>query len=111
MKKNLQRKGYNMEMHDEDTYIIPHNYTDNGRILGIVEKQSLYVAVAWFVPVTFLNFKFLPFSIDVKLFILILFVVPPTLFILIGVGGDTLLDFLRYVYRYYSRAKVYFYEK
>jgi len=100
-----------MEPNEEDTYIIPHNYSDNGKILGIVEKQSLYVAAAWFVPMMFLNFKFLPFSIDVKLFVLILLIVPPTLFILIGVGGDTLLDFLRYVYRFYKRARVYYYEK
>lgn len=96
---------------DEDTYIIPHNYTDNGKILGIIEKQSLYIAATWFVLMTFLNFKFLPFSVDVKIFVLILLILPPTLFILIGVGGDTLLDFLRYVHHFYRRAKVYHYEK
>jgi hypothetical protein len=100
-----------MEMNDEDTYIIPHNYSDNGKILGIVAKQSLYAAAVWFIPVSFLNFKFLPFSIDVKIFVEILLVIPPTLFILIGLGGDTLVDFIRYVYRYYTRAKVYYYEK
>lgn len=96
---------------DDDTYIIPHNYSDNGKILGIVEKQSLYTAAAWFIPMTFLNFKFLPFSIDVKIFVLILLILPPTLFILIGVGGDTLLDFLKYVYRFYKNARIYYYEK
>ena len=100
-----------MEMNDEDTYIIPHNYSDNGKILGIVEKQSLYTAAAWFIPLSFLNFKFLPFSIDMKIFVEILVIIPPTLFILIGVGGDTLLDFVRCVYKFYTRAKVYFYEK
>lgn len=100
-----------MEYNDEDTYIIPHNYVDNGKILGIVEKQSLYVAAAWFLPMTFLNFRFLPFSIDIKLFAQILLIIPPTLFILIGVGGDTLLDFAQYVYSFYTRAKVYHYEK
>lgn len=100
-----------MEPNDENTYIIPHNYSDNGKILGIVAKQSLYTAAAWFVPLTFLDFKFLPFSVDIKIFVLILVIIPPTLFILIGVGGDTLLDFIRYVYRYYTRAKVYHYEK
>ena len=60
-----------MEKYDEEetTYIIPHNYSENGKILGIVEKQSLYVAAAWFVPVTFLNFRFLPFSTDVRIFV------------------------------------------
>jgi hypothetical protein len=100
-----------MEPGDEETYIIPHNYVDNGKILGIVEKQSLYIAAGWFVPMTFLDFKFLPFSIDVKIFVLILFILPPTLFILIGAGGDTLPDFFKYVYRFYRNARVYHYGK
>lgn len=100
-----------MEHQEEDTYIIPHNYSDNGKILGIVEKHSLYLAATWFLPVSFLNFKLMPFSIDIQLFMEILLVIPPTLFILIGVGGDTLLDFIRYLFRFYTRAKVYHYEK
>lgn len=100
-----------MDTYDEDLYIIPHNYSDNGKILDIIEKQSLYTSAAWFIPVTFANFKFLHTSIDMKLFIQIIVVVPPTLFILIGVGGDTFLDFLQYVYRYYMRSKLYFYSK
>lgn len=100
-----------MDRNDEDTYIIPHNYSDNGKILGIIEKQSLYLAAAWFVPLTFINFRFVPLSHDIKLFIQILVVIPPTIFILIGIGGDTLQDFIKHVYRFYARAKVYFYEK
>lgn len=96
---------------DEDIYIIPHNYCDNGKILGLVEKQSLYIAAAWLVPMTFLNFKFLPLTTDVKIFILILLILPPTLFILIGVGGDTLPDFIKYVYQFYKRAKIYYFER
>ena len=100
-----------MNLNNEDIYIIPHNYTDNGKILGIFEKQSFFLAFIWFALFTFLNFKFLPFSVDIKIFAEILVVIPPSLFILIGVGGDTLLDFLHYVVLFYQRARIYCFEK
>lgn len=100
-----------MNSYDEDTYIIPHNYSDNGKILGIIEKQSLFVAACWFIPITFLNFKVLPMSIDFKIFIEIIIVLPPTLLILAGIGGETLLDFLKYILRFYKNSHKYYYEK
>ena len=96
---------------DEDTYIIPHNYTDNGKILGIIEKESVYLALGWFVPMAILNFKVLPFNFTAKVYIFMLLIMPPTLIALIGVGSDTLFNFLKYVYNYYKNAKVYYYEK
>lgn len=92
---------------NDDKYIIPHNYTDNGKILGIVEKQSLYLAASWFIPMTFLNFRILPFSVDIKIFFQILLITPPTIIALVGIGGDTLFDFLKYIIWFYRNAKVY----
>ena len=96
---------------NKDIYVIPHNYTDNGKILGIIEKESMYAALPWFAATSLANFLLLPVSADVKLFSFILFVAPTTLFILIGVGGDTLLNFLRYLRKFYKRARIYCYEK
>jgi hypothetical protein len=110
-RKKVLREVLAMEMNEDDIYIIPHNYSDNGKILGFIEKQSLYIASAWFVPITFLNFKFLSCFVEIKIFIEILLIVPPTLFFLVGVGGDTLFDFLRYIFRFYKKGKVYFFGK
>ena len=96
---------------EEDVYIIPHNYTDNGKILGMFEKESAYLAIAWVVPMTLLEFNFLPFSVDIKIFVLILGVIPPAIFALIGIGGETLISFVKCVHRFYSRARIYFYMK
>jgi len=93
-------------------YIIPHNYTDNGKILGIIEKQSVYTALIFFVPACFFNFKLLSFlSLDIRLFTFILFILPISCIILVGIGGDTFIDFIKNVYCFYKRAKRYYYEK
>lgn len=95
----------------EETYIIPHNYTDNGKILGMIEKQSLITASAWCLPTTYIVFKFLPLSLDYKIFTFMFLVVPPTVLALVGIGSETLVDFIKFVFRFMNRSKVYTYEK
>ena len=100
-----------MSHEQEDLYVIPHNYTDNGKILGIVETQSVYTAAIWFLPMSYIVFWLLPFSLNVRIGLFIIFVVPPTAIALVGIGSETLFDFLTFVYKYYKRAKFYHYEK
>lgn len=96
---------------EDDIYIIPHNYKDNGKIFGLIEKKSVITAAIWFIPTTYINFAFLPIPLNIRLFTFVLFVCPPTIFALIGIGNDTLVDFVKYLYNYYKRAKVYLHEK
>jgi hypothetical protein len=95
----------------KDTYIIPHNFTDNGKILGFIEKQSAASALIWFVPAAFINFKFLPFCLDIRILTFILLVCPVTLIFLTGIGGETLVDFARYLFGFLKRKRVYIYER
>lgn len=94
----------------EDTYIIPHNYTDNGKILGMIEKESLITAAVWFLPMTLLVMK-LPLSVDNRIYLFMFLVVPPTLFALVGIGSETLVDMLKFIFRFTKNSKVYTYEK
>ena len=95
----------------EETYIIPHNYTDNGKILGMIEKESLITAALWFIPMTFIIFKFSPLSIDYNIILFMVIVCPPTVLALIGIGSETLADFVKFIFRFMKRSKVYTYEK
>lgn len=95
----------------ENIYIIPHNFTENGKILGFIEKESAVSALVWFVPVTFLNFKLLPFSLDVRIFTFIILVCPPALLLLFGIGSETFVNFVRFSFRFLKWRKVYLYER
>jgi len=101
----------NNEIEQEEAYIIPHNYTDTGKVLGLFDKQSFYLSVIWFLLMGFINFKLLPISIDAKIFTLILLVCPPGIIALVGIGGDTLIDFIGYIVSFKKRARTYYYEK
>lgn len=92
-------------------YIIPHNFSDNGKVLGFIEKESTVSALVWFIPLTFLDFRFLPFSLDARIFLFILIICPPTLLLLVGIGGETCIDFVRFAFRFLKRRKTYIYER
>lgn len=95
----------------EDLYIIPHNYIDNGKFLGLIEMQSIYTAGIICVPLTAINFWLLPVPLSVSIITFIVFIAPITLVSLVGIGQDTLVNFLRFIYKFYRNAKVYKYEK
>ena len=67
------------------TYLIPHNYKNNGRILNIFYPKNIAAALVWLVPTTLITVV-LPGSINVKLFVYILVAIPPSLLILVGYG-------------------------
>lgn len=96
---------------NELKYIIPHNFTDNGRLLGFIEKESAVSALVWFVPATFLDFRFLPVSLDIRIFVFILVICPPTLLLLVGIGGEICIHFVRFAFKYIRRRKIYIYER
>lgn len=96
---------------NELKYIIPHNFTENGRILGFIEKESAVSALVWFIPAAFLDFRFLPASLDIRIFLFILVVCPPTLLLLVGIGGEICIHFIRYTFCFMKRRKIHIYER
>lgn len=67
-----------------NTYFIPHNFTNNGRIWGMFRGKDVRNALFWMVPVTALIFFCLPLSFNGKVFCEILLAIPPALGILLG---------------------------
>lgn len=97
---------------DEEIYIIPHNYTENGKILGVFEKQAFIIAVGIFLGGGFLMFYVLPeFNTTFKMILFFLIFVFPAVVIAIGIGHDSFIDFVKFFLRFNKMRKVYHYEK
>ncbi len=96
---------------EEDYYIIPKNYKENGKILGIIDKESFIVGSIWGVCSAFL-FYFLPFlSVLVRGILFVILGVAPTVIIYAGIGHDTVVDYIKYYLQFSKNAKIYKYEK
>ncbi len=84
------------------SFLIPHNYTNNGRIFNMFDKKKLTWAVLWFIPSTVAMF-FLPLKIEDIIFWWVLISPPPAIAILAGYG-----DYIRYFILFMANRRIYY---
>lgn len=87
---------------NNNQYLIPHNYTNNGRVFNLFPRKDITKAIIWFIPVTFIIF-YLPIEFKIKLFAEVLLAVPPTLAILAGYA-----NWIAYVLLFLRKRTVYY---
>ena len=73
-----------------ETYYIPANYTDAGRIFGLFEIRNVIEALLLGVPVLAFCLKFLPFGLTAKIILTLVIVIPAVGFAVMGINGDSL---------------------
>ncbi len=94
---------------NDETYFIPNNFTDAGRVFGLFETRNLIEAVILTLPLLLLCVKLLPFSLTVKIIVTLSVTVPVGGFGLIGIGDDSLTRWLSSWWRWRcSRRKIYY---
>jgi hypothetical protein len=91
-------------MMDIETYYIPANFTDAGRLLGLFEIRNVIEAVVLGLPVLFFAFTLLPFAITTRLIISLILFVPTAGFALNGIGDDSLTRYVK-AWRKWGRRK------
>jgi hypothetical protein len=89
-----------------DLYHIPSNYTDAGRLFGLFEIRNTIEAVIVTIPILFLSFSLLPFSITVKTIVTLTLAIPCGGFALIGIQDDCLSRFLQGYIRWRKGRKI-----
>ena len=91
-------------------FIFPQNYNFNIKLLGIIDYTAAIVDGIWGIVVFFvLNIFFK--SISIKIFLFIILVFPVAILSIVGVDGENLLYFLKYILKYIFKQKLYIYEK
>ena len=77
-----------------ETYYIPANFTDAGRVMGLFEIRNLIEAVLLTLPILYLCLAFVPLSMTPKIIATLTVLVPVGGFGLIGVSDDSLTRWL-----------------
>lgn len=75
---------------DSETYYIPVNYTDAGKLFGLFEIRNAIESVVLGLPVLGLCTALLPFTITWKIIVTLCLLVPTVGFALIGLKDDSL---------------------
>ena len=90
-------------MDNEDTYFIPANFTDAGRVFGMFELRNCIEAVVLAAPtlgLCMLIARQLAVSLTIKLVISLCLLVPVCGFALIGIRDDSPSRFLSVYFRW-----------
>ena len=95
---------------NKQCYVFPNNFDDAGKFLGLIEYRTLVSIAIWFAVVLGLCY-FLKVSVQIKVYGFIFMFFPPALFLIIGINGDNVLDFIRYFLKFSKNASVYIYSK
>ncbi|MEG0756089.1 MAG: hypothetical protein RR450_06810 [Oscillospiraceae bacterium] len=89
-----------------ETYHIPVNYTDAGRLFGLFEMRNAIETAILVIPVLFLCAFFLPLGLTAKIITTLVIGVPLGGFSLIGIRDDSLTRFLSAWWRWHKRRRV-----
>ena len=91
-------------------FIIPQNYNFKNKIFGIIDYSTAIFNIIWyFLIFLFLNIVFKDWNI--RIFLLISLCFPITLFSIIGLNGEPLVYFIKYIIKFLFRPKLYLFKK
>lgn len=89
-------------------FIFPQNYHFKNKILGIIDYQTAFVNLVWYIIVfIFVNIFFK--SINLKITVLISLCFPLLLFSFSGFHGENIIDVIKYLFKFIVKQKLYFY--
>ena len=91
-------------------FIIPQNYKFNTKILGLFDYQTAILNTVWG-GLVFLILNLIFKSLNIKLFLFIIFVFPVVVFSIVGINGENIINVIIYIIKYISKPKLYLYNK
>ena len=92
-----------------DSYFIPTNFTDAGRVMGLFELRNLIEALILTLPALYLCLAFLPLDLTPKLIATLSVTVPLGGFGLIGISDDSLSRWLKSWLRWRGHRRIMYY--
>ena len=92
-----------------ETYHIPVNFTDAGRLFGMFEIRNAMEAILLSVPILFFCINCLPLTLTPKIIVTMVILVPVGGFALIGINGDCLSRWLSNWWQWRKHRRMLFY--
>lgn len=91
---------------ESETYYIPANYTDAGKLFGLFEIRNAIEAVLVGLPVLAFCVTCLPLAITAKIVVSLFLLVPTVGFALIGLKDDSLTRYLHTWWTWRNKRRV-----
>lgn len=91
---------------ERDVYLIPQNFVDTGTILGGTVKLRNALEAAVLAVGSAIPLFYLPLAFNIRLMIVIAVSVPLGVFGVVGIGGDSLTQFVAHWLRFIKRRRI-----
>ena len=91
-------------------FIFPQNYNFNSKLLGIIDYTAAIIDLIW-AGIVFILLNLIFNSIQIKLFIFIVLVLPVLIISIVGINGENILNVIIYILKYAFKPKIYVYNK
>ena len=91
-------------------FIFPENYNFKNKLFGLFDYSTVIINIIW----AFLMFqvaKILPFNLNIKISVFIIFYFPLLLFSIFGFNNENIFYFLSYMIKFVKNRSVYFFSK
>ena len=95
-------------MENKKKYIFPMNYKQKEKFMGVIDYKVLVVC-GIFLAIIFFIVKNLSVTLFSKIVTFIVVAGCPTIFILIGINGENMVDFIYFIFKFFIKCKVYVY--
>lgn len=92
-------------------FLVPANYTDSGRVLGMFKTRNFIDALIVILVVGYPEVKFITLELTIKAAIICVTMIPLIAFSLIGISGDSLFERLILMIRYCAFQKKYHFKR
>lgn len=91
-------------------FIIPQNYNFKNKILGIIDYPTVFFNIIWY-AIIFIIINFLVYNWNIKIFLIISFSFPITIFSVLGINNEPITYVFKYVLKFIFKPKLYLYKK
>lgn len=91
-------------------FIFPQNYNFNHKLFGFIDYSTAIFNIIWFLFI-FLLVNIFFSSLIIKIIIGIIFCFPILLLSFIGFNGDNIVYIFSYLFNYFKKQKIYFFNK
>ena len=91
-------------------FIFPQNYNFKNKLFGVLDYNTVIANIIWALLVfAIINIIFQ--NLNIKIFLFIIFCFPFLLLSVFGFNGENILYVFSYIFKFYIKQKIYFYNK
>ena len=91
-------------------FIFPQNYNFKNKLFGVLDYNTVIANIIW-ILIILISINIFFQDLNIKIFLFIIFCFPFLLLSVFGSNGENILYVFSYIFRFFIKQKIYFYNK